>query len=117
MTATLRQQLIAERVQQVAQALDLSEDDAFERFAHSTYTGQSMYSFDINDLVDGSSDKGVDTISIEEDDDEATIYILSMKNTAGFSSNAEILLCSGLGWIFKKARSDFSQIKLSLIHI
>jgi hypothetical protein len=108
---TIRQQLIHDRVLQVSAQQALPDDEAFERFAHSTYTGQSIYSFDVIDLVDGSSDKQIDLISIFEDDGEAEIFILSTKFTRSFSSNAIILFRNGLNWIFNKPRCDVQKIQ------
>ncbi|WP_037247880.1 hypothetical protein [Rhodopirellula baltica] len=85
---TVRQQIIDDRVSQTASLLHCSESEAFERFSHATFTGISLHSFDESDLVDGSQDKQIDAITIVENDGEAEIFILSMKYTNGFSSNA-----------------------------
>ena len=39
-----------------------------------------------------------------------TIYILQVKNTETFSSNALIQIRNGLDWIFKKSRKDIDQL-------
>lgn len=107
---TLRQHLVEERVAQTEIILGLPRDEAFERFAHATYTGVSLHAFDLGDLVDGSQDKQIDLITIVEGDGEADIYILSTKFVSGFSSNAMVLFRNGLNWIFKKTRADLAQI-------
>ena len=107
---TVRQQIIEDRVTQIQTLLSADSSESFERFAHSTYTGISVHSFDNTDLVDGSQDKQIDTITIVEDDGEADVFILSMKNTGGFSSNALILMRNGLNWIFNKPRTDIQEI-------
>lgn len=106
----LRQQLIADRVELIAQTLHLPTDQAFLRLAHSIITGQSIHAFDKADLVDGGQDKQVDTITIVQDDEEALVYILSGKNTESFSSNAIIQMRNGLDWIFNKSKSDVAGL-------
>ncbi|WP_417733267.1 AIPR family protein [Rosistilla oblonga] len=107
---TVRQQIIDDRVSQTVSLLQNSESEAFERFAHATFTGISIHSFDDSDLVDGTQDKQIDAITIVEDDGEAEIFVLSMKYTNGFSSNAIILMRNGLNWIFNKPRPEIQAI-------
>ncbi len=107
---TLRQQLIQQRTEGIADNLDIRQDMAFLRLAHSTVTGQSIHAFDLADLVDGGQDKQVDTITIVEDDEEAEVFIISAKNTATFSSNAIIQLRNGLDWIFNKPKADVQTL-------
>lgn len=106
----LRQQLIQERIEKTSKDLKLSEDLAFVRFAHSLIVGKSMHSFDMDDLIDGSEEKQIDCITIEEDEDDATVYIFQFKNSESFSSNSLILVRNGLEWIFSKPQSDIDQL-------
>ena len=107
---TLRQQLVADRVTNLMNSIGVPQDQAFERLVHSLVTGQSAHSFDLTDWVDGSQNKQIDLISIEEGDEEAEIFIISAKFTEGFSSNAIILMRNGLGWIFGRPRSEITTI-------
>lgn len=107
---TLRQQLIADRVANVSSTLGIPADQAFERLVHSLVTGESIHAFDSNDLVDGGQDKQIDLITIDENEDDAEIFIISAKYTAGFSSNAIILSKNGLSWIFNKPRTEVATI-------
>ena len=107
---TLRQQLIADRVANLEASIGIPQDQAFERLVHSLITGQSVHSLDPADWVDGSQDKQIDLISIDEDDGEAEIFIISAKYTNGFSSNAIILMRNGLGWMFNRPRTDVATI-------
>src|SRR5262249_49549872 len=108
--ATLRQQLVADRVDNLVTTLGILQDQAFERFAHSLVTGQSAHSTDPADWVDGAQDKQIDLITIEEEDQEATAYIISAKFTSGFSSNALILVRNGLNSIFNRPRNEVATI-------
>src|ERR1035441_2866733 len=85
---TLRQQLIADRVANLVTSIGIPQDQAFERLVHSLVTGQSVHSLDPTDWVDGSQDKQIDLISIQEEDDEAEIFIISAKFTEGFTMYA-----------------------------
>ena len=107
---TLRQQLVADRIANLVTSIGIPQDQAFERFVHSLVTGQSVHSLDPADWVDGTQDKQIDLISIEEDDDEAEIFIISAKFTEGFSSNAIILMRNGLGWMLNRPRTEIATI-------
>ena len=69
-----------------------------------------MHTLDPADWVDGSQDKQIDLISIEEENDEAEIFIISAKFTEGFSSNAIILMRNGLGWMLNRPRTEVATI-------
>jgi len=107
---TLRQQLVADRIVNLEKSIGVPQDQAFERFVHSLVTGQSVHSLDPADWVDGTQDKQIDLISIEEEDDEAEIFIISAKFTDGFSSNAIILMRNGLGWMLNRPRTEVATI-------
>ncbi|HET9375145.1 MAG TPA: hypothetical protein VFO40_09240, partial [Chthoniobacterales bacterium] len=106
----LRQQLIKDRTESLTGSLGLAPNVAFLRLAHSIITGQSMHAFDPADLVDGGQDKQIDTITIDQDDEEASIYILSVKSTDTFSSNAIIQMRNGLDWVFNKPKADVQTL-------
>jgi hypothetical protein len=106
----LRQQIVRDRVEQIAGNLKVSEDLAFLRLAHSLLVDQSIHAFDDNDLVEGGQDKQIDVITIEQDSEEATIYILQAKSSASFSSNFLIQMGNGLDWIFNKPRSEVKKL-------
>jgi hypothetical protein len=107
---TLRQQLVADRVANLVTSIGIPQDQAFERLVHSLVPGQSVHSLDPADWVDGSQDKQIDLISIEEEDDEAEVFIISAKFTDGFSSNAIILMRNGLGWMLNRQRAEVATI-------
>lgn len=107
---TLRQQLVADRIANLVSSIGIPQDQAFERFVHSLVTGQSVHSLDPADWVDGAQDKQIDLISIEEEDDEAEIFIISAKFTDSFSSNAIILMRNGLGWMLNRPRTEVATI-------
>ena len=69
----LHQQLIQQRIEKTAQDLKLSDNLAFIRFSHSLIVGKSMHSFDEDDLIDGSEEKQIDCITIEEDEDDGWV--------------------------------------------
>ena len=108
---TLRQQIVKDRVDQLAATLNVDHDIAFLRFAHTLVTSQSVYSFDETELVDGGQDKQIDLISIyEEEDGSADIYILQGKNTHSFSSNSLIGMKNGLHWLFQTPREELEML-------
>jgi hypothetical protein len=107
---TLRQQIIQDRVEQIQQSLKVNEDHAFLRLIHQLITGTSVFAFDEGDLTEGGQDKQIDLITIDEESNRATVYIIQAKNTDGFSSNALIQMKNGLHWLFNKPRSEFRTL-------
>ena len=108
---TLRQQIIEDRIDNVVDQLGVDRNVAFLRFSHALVTGQSLHDFDPTEIVDGGQDKQIDTISIsEEDGDRANLYILQVKNTSTFSSNALVGLINGLHWLFQSPRKELDTL-------
>lgn len=106
----LRQQIIANRVDELASTLGISDADAFMRLAFSLVTGKSVHDFDPSDIVDGGQDKQMDVFAIEEQGDSADVYIVQTKYTDSFSSNALIQLGNGLRWVFQRPRRDLDSL-------
>jgi hypothetical protein len=106
----LRQQIIEDHIEKTADKLKISKDKAFQIFGHSIFTDNSIHSFNPNDDVDGGQDKQIDCITIEENSDEAVVYITQVKNEDSFSSNRIIHIGNGLKWIFEKSSSDIQTI-------
>lgn len=107
----LRQQIIQDKIDEISKRYALSKDQAFLRFSHSLVTGCRLRAFDQDDLVEGGQEKQVDTITIDRDDDRATIYIIQAKNKDTFSSNVVIQMRNGLEWIFNKSKADIAKLK------
>ena len=107
----LRQQIIQERISKTAKLLNVNEDLAFLRYSHSLITDTSIHNFNQTDLIEGGQEKQIDTFTIDQEDEEATVYLLQVKNTETFKSNTVIQMRNGLDWIFKKARKDIEQLQ------
>ena len=106
----LRQQLVSHRVENAQMKLSVTSDVAFLRFSHSVITGQSVHAFDDADLVDGTQEKQIDIITIEEDESEATVYVLQGKFTGGFSSNTVIQMGNGLDWLMSTPKATLDTL-------
>lgn len=106
----LRQQIIDDHIEKTAKKLSISKDKAFQIFGHSIFTDESIHSFNPNDDVDGGQDKQIDSISIEDTSDEATVFITQVKNEDSFSSNKIIHIANGLKWLFEKSSSDLNSL-------
>lgn len=106
----LRQQIIANRVDELASTLRIEVTDAFMRLAFALVTGRSVHAFDLSDIVDGGQDKQMDVFAIEEQGDSADVFIVQTKYTDSFSSNALIQLGNGLRWVFQRPRKDLDSL-------
>lgn len=107
---TLRQQIVEAHIEKTMTKLGLPADQSFLIFAHSVFTDKSIHSFNPNDNVDGGQDKQLDAITIEDSNDEATIYITQIKNEETFSSNCIIQIRNGLQWLFEKRMTDIEEL-------
>jgi len=106
----LRQQIVQDRVEALAQSLQIDPDAAFMRLGFSLVTGKSVHTFDPSDIVDGGQDKQMDIIAVEEDGEGADVFVLQTKNTTSFSSNALIQLHNGLRWLFQRSRKELDTL-------
>ncbi|MFO0603082.1 MAG: AIPR family protein [Polyangiales bacterium] len=106
----LRQQIIANRVEELVSMYGINPSDAFMRLAFSLVTGRSINAFDPSDVVDGGQDKQMDVVAIEEHGDSADIFIVQTKYTDSFSSNVLIQLGNGLRWVFQRLRKDLDSL-------
>lgn len=109
----IRQTWIEEHTSKVAKELRESEDDAFLLLAASLLLGFSADEIEAEDVVDGTQDKQIDFVHIEDNSEsgEAEILIIQSKNTRGFSSNTLIQLRNGLTWIFEKPRAQLAKLE------
>lgn len=106
----LRQQIIANRVEEVASTFGIQPTDAFMRLAFSLVIGRSVHGFDPTDVVDGGQDKQLDVFAIEEQGDSADVYIVQTKYSDSFSSTALVQLGNGLKWVFQRPRKDLDSL-------
>lgn len=106
----IRQQIIADRVDELISTLGIKPDEAFMRLAFSLVTGKSVHAFDPIDVVDGGQDKQMDVFTIEEQGDSADVFILQTKFTDSFSSNVLVQLGNGLKWVFQRPRKDLDTL-------
>lgn len=105
MNATgVRQQIVVDEVEVIADLLGIPEDAAFLRFAHQLLTGRSLHNFDPDDLVDGGQDKQIDTVTIDANESSADVWIIQAKNSSSFSSNALVQMGNGLRWLLEAPR-------------
>lgn len=109
----IRQTWIEEHTSKLAKELGETEDDAFLLLAASLFLGISADEIETEDVVDGTQDKQIDFVHIEDNSEsgEAEILIIQSKNTRGFSSNTLIQLRNGLTWIFEKPRAQLAKLE------
>lgn len=101
-----RQQIVRERVQDLSSALGLPDAQSFMRFAYGVVAQEDAEHVDPADVVDGGGDKQIDVLSIQEDEDEATVYILQVKFSDGFPMGDLVKMANGLDWIFSRNLAD-----------
>ena len=112
MTLQLEQTIIEEQIEQAQSVVGCSTDEAFMHWSYSLFFESEDGEVPTDELIDGSQEKHVDIIHIEDypDDSHAKIYIIQSKNTMGFSSNSMILISNGLRWIFQQPKQDYENL-------
>src|ERR1051325_10456461 len=96
-----REQLILDRISNIKDAHGVVEDTAFLRYVYSMVFNTRYDDPRIeDDTVDGSADKGIDIIRIDEDRGQAFVTVLQVKNTHGFGGTNMVQLKDGLDWLF-----------------
>ncbi len=85
---------------------------AFQYLCHSITCDVDENDINIEDIIDGGDEEGVDIISSEENNNEITINILNCKSSLSdnFSANDLTQLKTGLQYIFEEPTSVVSKI-------
>jgi len=110
MTLVARQQMVQQRVQQIANEQGLPLDKAFMLFSYSYVAGRSLYNLDSTEMVDGGQDKQIDVIGFDEGTNSAVVYILQTKYTQSFATNGLVGMRNGLHWVIDKDLSDVRHL-------
>src|SRR6266498_4356307 len=113
MPTSVRRTIIEERVEHLARRTGDTKDSAFLKLAYSLVKPAEYEDLELEDIIDGTDDKQIDVISIDERASglEADIFILQAKNQASFPTNHLTLMGNGLGWIFEQPKSDYHRLK------
>src|SRR5688500_891053 len=101
---SIRLTIIEERVEELSSTRGDNRDLTFLKFAYSLMKPADFTDLELEDIVDGTDDKQIDVISIEERASglEADVFILQGKNQTSFPTNHLTLMGNGLGWIFEQ---------------
>ncbi|WP_163853501.1 AIPR family protein [Paenibacillus elgii] len=87
------------------------EDTAFLYFVYCVFNDCEYDDIDFTDIVEGSEDKQIDIISVEQDDVDAIhISLIQVKNEKGFSPNTIIGIRNGIDWILNRSDSEVSGL-------
>lgn len=101
MTA-IKKNIIEEKLKAFCKENKISNiNDGFMYFIYSLYEDIEYNDIDGNDIVDGSEDKQIDMVKVDETDETLVINIYQVKKENGFSSNTVIHMKNGLDWIFE----------------
>src|SRR5947209_6097187 len=110
---SLRQTIIEEKLDQIRESSGDERDVAFTKFAYSLVKPSEYADFELEDIVDGTDDKQIDVISIEEllSGAEVDILILQAKDQKSFPTNHLTLMGNGLSWIFEQPKAEYQKLK------
>lgn len=112
MSYVISKAYLENKVQKISEDIGIDKDTAFLRLCYSVLFGKSFDDLDEEDVIEGSQEKQIDLIRIENDDENsAEINVVQCKNETGFSSNSIIQLRNGLEWVFEKPKEEYSKLK------
>ena len=105
-----KKQIIDDQISEIEKSMGISTDVAFSRYVYSVLfqTEFDDSGFD-SDSVDGSDDRQFDLIHIEEDDGQATVHLVQVKNS-GFKGTSILQMREGLDWIFKYPEEEYKTL-------
>lgn len=107
----LRKQMVDDRIGTIAELLGVEKDKAFLRYVYAIMFGTRYDDSNIeSDIVDGGDDKQFDIVRIEEEPDQATIYLVQVKNSQKFSGTSVVRMRDGLDWMFRKPESKYKAL-------
>lgn len=110
---SIRRTIIQERVDHLSGTSGDDKDTTFMKLAYSLVRPADYADLELEDVVDGTDDKQIDVISIDERASglEADILILQAKNQTSFPTNHLTLMGNGLGWVFEQPKPDYHRLK------
>jgi AIPR protein len=108
---SLRQTIIEEKIEHLRKGTGDSRDVAFTKFAYSLVKPCEYEDLEPEDLVDGTDDKQIDVISIEETFSGADILILQAKEQNSFPTNHLTLMGNGLAWVFEQPKAEYQRLR------
>ncbi|MEX0328086.1 MAG: AIPR family protein [Ruegeria sp.] len=112
MSVELKRGFVTDAVEAYAAGCDEEIDDAFMYWFYSLLFEVEYDEIPLDEVVDGAGERQIDLfrIAIDESKQTASIHLIQVKNTDGFSANVVSLMKAGLDFIFKSKREDFERI-------
>ena len=110
----LCQTWVEDQVSLIKSEYDYSNDsEAFQALVYGLLFETDYAGIPQPEIIEGSGEKQIDIIRIEEDEDseQAIIHIVQTKYHKGFSSNVISLINNGLEWIFSTTEVNYKKLK------
>ena len=110
-TTAMRKQMLEDRITKASSALGINEDEAFMRIAYALLfnTEDDIPDYDV-DVVDGSGDKQIDIVRIEEFEDQAIVNLVQVKNNSKYEGNVIVQMRDALSWIFERPDDQYQGL-------
>lgn len=112
MTYQIRKTYLDDKISKISQEFGENSSDAFRRMCYSFLFRKDIDDIEEEDITEGSQEKQIDIIRIEQDEEESvTINIIQCTTEQGFSSDKLIKLKNGLKWVFQTPYERYSEIE------
>src|SRR5947207_5625235 len=110
-TTEMRKQMLEDRIKKVSSLLGIPEDEAFMHIAYALLfnTEDDVPDYDV-DVIDGSGDKQIDIVRVEEFEDQAVINLVQVKNNNKYEGNVIVQMRDALSWIFERPDDQYQGL-------
>ena len=112
MPTALSKSMIEDRVEKIAEDLQVDNHNAFLRLIFSLITGLGYEELEPEDLVDGAGDYQIDVFHIDDYSIEgwATVTIIQGTFSESLSSTKLIKMHAGLDYLNNRKREEYSRL-------
>ncbi len=107
----MHKQMLEDRIRNVTSNLSIQDSEAFMRVAYALIfdTDYSTPDYDV-DVIDGSGDKQIDIVKVEESDDQAIIHLIQIKNNSSYEGTVIVQMREALHWIFERPVEQYETL-------
>ncbi len=110
-TSAMRKQMLEDRIKNVTSILGINDDEAFMHIAYALLFNTEDDGSDYEvDVVDGSGDKQIDIVRIEELQELVTIHLVQIKNSSKYEGTVVVQMRDALSWIFERPEEQYKNL-------
>jgi hypothetical protein len=112
MTTNISKSMIEDRVEKIAERLQVDNHNAFLRLIFSLVTGLAYEDLEPEDMVNGSGEYQIDILHIDDSslEDSATVTLIQGTFSESLGSTKLIKMHAGLDYLLARPKADYSKL-------